>query len=132
MTELRDQVEREATAARQSVGALTDEGVAHALELAAALIAERHDAIADANAADVAAAELDEGALDRLRLDDSRIAGSASSSRNSPRCRRSSGRTRAGSSTTVCRCRCAGSRSVRSARTSRRARTSPSTSQGSS
>ncbi len=73
MTELRDQVEREATAARQSVGALSDEGVAHALELAAGLIAERHDAIADANAADVAAAELDEGALDRLRLDDSRI-----------------------------------------------------------
>ena len=73
MTELRDQVEREATAARQSVGALNDEGVAHALELAAALVAERHDAIADANAADVAAAELDEGALDRLRLDDSRI-----------------------------------------------------------
>jgi glutamate-5-semialdehyde dehydrogenase len=75
MTELRDQVEREATAARQSVGALSDEGVAHALELAAALIAERHDAIADANAADVAAAELDAGALDRLRLDDSRIRG---------------------------------------------------------
>lgn len=73
MTELRDQVEREATAARQSVGALSDEGVAHALELAAGLIAERHDAIADANAADVAVAELDEGALDRLRLDDSRI-----------------------------------------------------------
>src|SRR6478752_5624356 len=75
MTELRDQVEREASAARQSVGALNDEGVARALELAAALIAERHDAIADANAADVAAAELDEGALDRLRLDDSRIRG---------------------------------------------------------
>jgi glutamate-5-semialdehyde dehydrogenase len=73
MTELRDQVEREATAARQSVGALNDDGVAHALELAAGLIVERHDAIADANAADVAAAELDEGALDRLRLDDSRI-----------------------------------------------------------
>jgi glutamate-5-semialdehyde dehydrogenase len=73
MTELRYQVEREATAARQSVGALNDDGVAHALELAAGLIVERHDAIADANAADVAAAELDEGALDRLRLDDSRI-----------------------------------------------------------
>jgi glutamate-5-semialdehyde dehydrogenase len=75
MTELRDQVEREATAARQAVGALNDDGVAHALERAAALIEERHDAIAEANAADVAAADLDEGALDRLRLDDARIRG---------------------------------------------------------
>ena len=35
---------------------------------------ERHDAIAAANAEDVRAANLDEGALDRLRLDDARIA----------------------------------------------------------
>jgi glutamate-5-semialdehyde dehydrogenase len=74
MPDLRDQVAREAAAARKAVGALTDDGVAHALELAAALVGERHDAIAQANAADVAAADLDEGALDRLRLDDSRIA----------------------------------------------------------
>jgi glutamate-5-semialdehyde dehydrogenase len=74
MTELRDQVAREAAAAQEAVGALTDDGVARALELAAALVGERHDAIAEANAADVAAADLDEGALDRLRLDDSRIA----------------------------------------------------------
>ena len=74
MTELREQVAREAAAAQRSVGALTDDGVAHALELAAALVGERHDAIAQANAADIAAADLDEGALDRLRLDDSRIA----------------------------------------------------------
>ncbi len=66
MTDLRDQVAAEAAAAQQAVGALTDEGVAHALELAAALVGERHDAIAEANAADVAAADLDEGALDRL------------------------------------------------------------------
>jgi glutamate-5-semialdehyde dehydrogenase len=37
-------------------------------------VGERHDAIAAANAEDVRAASLDEGALDRLRLDDARIA----------------------------------------------------------
>ena len=74
MPDLREQVAHEAAAARKAVDALTDDGVAHALELAAALVGERHDAIAQANAADVAAADLDEGALDRLRLDDSRIA----------------------------------------------------------
>jgi glutamate-5-semialdehyde dehydrogenase len=74
MADLREQVASEATAARRAVGALTDDGVARALDRAAALVAERHDAIAEANAADVAAADLDEGALDRLRLDDSRIA----------------------------------------------------------
>ena len=73
MTDLREQVAAEATAAQQAVGALTDEGVAHALELAAALVGEHRDLIAAANAADVAAADLDEGALDRLRLDDARI-----------------------------------------------------------
>ena len=73
MTELREQVAREAAAAHGAVGALTDEGVARALELAAALVGERHDAIAQANEADVQAADLDEGALDRLRLDDARI-----------------------------------------------------------
>jgi glutamate-5-semialdehyde dehydrogenase len=74
MTDLMEQVAREAAAAQEAVGALTDGGVARALELAAALVGERHDAIAQANAADVAAAELDEGGLDRLRLDDARIA----------------------------------------------------------
>jgi glutamate-5-semialdehyde dehydrogenase len=72
--ELRDQVEREAAAAHAAVPELTDEGVARALELAAGLVGERRDAIAEANAADLAAADLDEGALDRLRLDDARIA----------------------------------------------------------
>jgi glutamate-5-semialdehyde dehydrogenase len=74
MADLREQVASEATAARRAVGALTDDGVARALDRAAALVTERHDAIAEANAADVAAADVDEGALDRLRLDDSRIA----------------------------------------------------------
>jgi glutamate-5-semialdehyde dehydrogenase len=37
-------------------------------------VEERHDAIAAANAEDVHSAALDEGALDRLRLDDARIA----------------------------------------------------------
>jgi len=74
MTDLREQVAQEAEAARGAVGALTDDGVARALELASTLVGERHDAIAQANAADVAAADLDEGALDRLRLDDARIA----------------------------------------------------------
>jgi glutamate-5-semialdehyde dehydrogenase len=70
---MREQVEREARAAHEAVARLTDDGVARALDRAAELVGERHDAIAAANAADVAAAELDEGALDRLRLDDVRI-----------------------------------------------------------
>jgi glutamate-5-semialdehyde dehydrogenase len=73
MSTMRDQVEREAAAANEVVGKLTDEGVARALEHAAALVGERRDAIAAANAEDVAAAQLDEGAMDRLRLDDTRI-----------------------------------------------------------
>jgi glutamate-5-semialdehyde dehydrogenase len=72
---MRDQVEREAAAANDGVGRLTDEGVA--LGRAAALVDERRAAIAAANAADVAAATLDEGAMDRLRLDDARIEGLA-------------------------------------------------------
>jgi glutamate-5-semialdehyde dehydrogenase len=71
---MRAQVEREAGAAADAVATLSDEGVTRALERAAVLVDERHDAIAAANAADVGAATLDEGALDRLRLDDERIA----------------------------------------------------------
>ena len=74
MSGLREQVEREATAAHRAVGALSDQAVARALARAAELVGERRDAIVAANAADVAAAELDEGAMDRLRLDDARIA----------------------------------------------------------
>ncbi len=74
MSELREQVAREAAAAHAAVAALTDAGVAQALARAAELVEERRDVIADANAADVAgAADLDPGALDRLRLDDARI-----------------------------------------------------------
>jgi glutamate-5-semialdehyde dehydrogenase len=71
---MRAEIEREAREAAAAVEQLTDDGVRHALELAAALVEARHDAIATANAADVRAATLDEGALDRLRLDDVRIA----------------------------------------------------------
>ena len=74
MSGLREQVEREAAAAHAAVAALSDEGVAAALRRAARLVQERSGAIADANAADVAAAShLDPGALDRLRLDEARI-----------------------------------------------------------
>jgi glutamate-5-semialdehyde dehydrogenase len=71
---MRAEIEREAQEAAAAVEQLSDDGVRHALELAAELVATRHDAIAAANADDVRAATLDEGALDRLRLDDARIA----------------------------------------------------------
>ena len=71
---IRDQVESEARAAQAAVGALNDEAVREALLAAAALVEDRSEGIAVSNAADVVAAEhLDEGALDRLRLDDGRI-----------------------------------------------------------
>jgi len=73
--DLRELVEREAAAAHAAVPALTDDRVARALERAAQLVDERGAAIAHANAADLAAAAgLDEGSLDRLRLDAARIA----------------------------------------------------------
>jgi glutamate-5-semialdehyde dehydrogenase len=74
--DLRDVVEREAAAAHAAVSELTDAAVTRTLELAAELVDERSDAIARANAIDVdaAAERLDEGALDRLRLDPTRIA----------------------------------------------------------
>lgn len=71
---MREQVEREAAAAADAVALLSDDGVTRALERASVLVEEQHDAIAAANAEDVRAANLDEGALDRLRLDDERIA----------------------------------------------------------
>jgi glutamate-5-semialdehyde dehydrogenase len=71
---MREQIEREAAAAADAVAALSDDSVTRALERASVLVEERHDAIAAANAEDVRAANLDEGALDRLRLDDDRIA----------------------------------------------------------
>jgi glutamate-5-semialdehyde dehydrogenase len=73
--ELRDQVEREAAAVQAAVPQLTDDGVANALSSAADLVEGSTARIAEANAADVeAAADLDEGTRDRLRLDAPRIA----------------------------------------------------------
>ena len=71
---MREQIEHEAAATADAVAALSDDSVTRALQRAAELVHERHDAIAAANAEDVRAAKLDEGALDRLRLDDERIA----------------------------------------------------------
>jgi glutamate-5-semialdehyde dehydrogenase len=72
---LRDAVEREALAANRAAPHLTDGAVGSALAAAAALVRERRAEILAANAADVDEAEgrLDEGMLDRLRLDDQRL-----------------------------------------------------------
>jgi glutamate-5-semialdehyde dehydrogenase len=72
---LRSEIEREAAAARDAVAALRDEPVQEALRRAGVLVRERRAALLEANAADVdaASARLDEGTLDRLRLDDARI-----------------------------------------------------------
>ena len=71
---LRDDIARQAAAAAAAVSFLTDDAVTHALERAAKLVDEKRDAIAAANAADLdAAAGLDAGSLDRLRLDPARI-----------------------------------------------------------
>jgi glutamate-5-semialdehyde dehydrogenase len=73
---IRDQIEEEARAAHGAVAALDDDGVTRALARAAELVGERADAIAEANAADLAAAVvLDEGLRDRLRLDVDVLAG---------------------------------------------------------
>jgi len=72
---MREQIEAEARAAAAAVGALTDDAVSVALATAGEMVDERADEIAAANALDMeAAAELDEGTRDRLRLDESRIA----------------------------------------------------------
>ena len=72
---LRTEIEREAAGARDAVAALRDDLVDEALRRAGALVRERRAAVLDANAADVAAAtgRLDEGMLDRLRIDETRI-----------------------------------------------------------
>jgi glutamate-5-semialdehyde dehydrogenase len=73
--DIREQVEREARAAGAAADDLRDDAVAAALTEAAAVLRERRAEVLAANAGDVeaAAAELDEGTLDRLRLDDSRL-----------------------------------------------------------
>ncbi len=74
-TALRDLVEREALAARSAASRLDDASVSAALSEISALARERDSAILAANAADCEAAKdrLDEGALDRLRLDPARL-----------------------------------------------------------
>jgi glutamate-5-semialdehyde dehydrogenase len=68
-------VRREAEAARAALSRLDESAVDAALRAAAELVRERAEDLRRANAADVEAAtgRLDEGALDRLRLDDKRI-----------------------------------------------------------
>jgi glutamate-5-semialdehyde dehydrogenase len=72
---LRDQLDAEAAAANAAVAALRDDLVSDALETAARLVGERSPEILAANAADCDAAtgRLDEGMLDRLRLDPGRV-----------------------------------------------------------
>ncbi len=80
MQDVRAQLEREAEAANTALPALSDEGVTAALHAAARLARERCESVLEANRSDVAAAEerLDAGALDRLRLDESRLEAIAS------------------------------------------------------
>lgn len=79
VTSLQEQVEREAAAANDAAGGLRDDLVAEALRGAAALVRERRGLILEANATDceAAAGALDEGTLDRLRLDAARVEGLA-------------------------------------------------------
>ena len=74
-SELREQVEAEAIAAADAIAALDDAKVSEALGAAARRVGELRAEILAANAADCEAAvgRLDEGTLDRLRLDDTRI-----------------------------------------------------------
>jgi len=71
--DLREEVEREAAGAKRAAASLADEPVAAALRSAAALVRERRGVILEANRADIESAELNEGMLDRLRLDDARV-----------------------------------------------------------
>jgi len=75
MSTLRDQVESEAAAANDALSTLSDASVAEALAIAARLVVERSSDVLAANEADcaAAAARLDEGTLDRLRLDAARV-----------------------------------------------------------
>lgn len=73
--DLRALVEHEAAEAGLAVARLTDDAVSDALTIAAALARERAPHLLAANDADVQAAigRLDEGTLDRLRLDPGRV-----------------------------------------------------------
>jgi glutamate-5-semialdehyde dehydrogenase len=76
---LRALIEQEARAAGEAVPALRDDPVSEALRTAGTLVRERRAEVLFANAADVDAAtdRVDEGTLDRLRLDDARVEGLA-------------------------------------------------------
>jgi glutamate-5-semialdehyde dehydrogenase len=70
-----EQVRQEALAARAALASLTDERVDAALERAVELLREREDDVLAANEADLESESgLDVGTLDRLRLDEKRIA----------------------------------------------------------
>jgi glutamate-5-semialdehyde dehydrogenase len=66
-------VEREARAAREALADLTDARVDAGFDRVVELLSERADAVLAANAADLEAADVDEGARDRLRLDAGRL-----------------------------------------------------------
>jgi glutamate-5-semialdehyde dehydrogenase len=68
-------VEEEAAAAGRALTSLSDSAVSDALRAAGRLVRERRPEILRANGADVeaAAGQLDQGTLDRLRLDDERV-----------------------------------------------------------
>jgi glutamate-5-semialdehyde dehydrogenase len=73
--ELLDLVRKEAEAAGRALASLSDEGAGAALQEAAAVVTERRGEILAANESDYEAAQgqLDEGTLDRLRLDERRV-----------------------------------------------------------
>ena len=66
-------VEREARAAREALVQLTDARVDAGLDRVVELLSARTEGILAANAADLEAADVDEGARDRLRLDEARL-----------------------------------------------------------
>jgi glutamate-5-semialdehyde dehydrogenase len=72
---LKEAIAQEALAAARAASALTDDGVSRALQAAGALVRAQRDEILSANRLDVegASGALDEGMLDRLRLDETRV-----------------------------------------------------------
>ena len=66
-------VEREARAAREALAQLTEAHVDAGLDRVVELLSERAEGILAANAADLEASDVDEGARDRLRLDEGRL-----------------------------------------------------------
>ncbi len=72
---MRERIEQEARAAGEAAPHLRDDAVAAALSEAAAILRERRSEVLAANGADAeaAAGRLDEGTLDRLRLNDARL-----------------------------------------------------------